>query len=206
MQANMTRSTCNLRDTFILIALFFLTPGAAGAEEYIFDKLHTQILFFVDHFGFSKSQGEFLDFEGRFTFDKGDFEKSEVELTIFADSIDMDDEKWNKKMRGKKYFNTKKHPSIQFTSTSVETVDDRNAVVYGNLTLLDVTLPVTVYMRFNKVGINLGNFKKTAGFSGHARLKRSDFGMKSHLKYIGDEVEIRLEVEGVLKRKKKNDR
>ena len=201
----MTRSARNLHKTLLFAVLLILTAGRASADEYVFDTLHTQILFFVDHFGFSKSQGEFLDFEGTFTFDKRSFEKSEVELTIFADSIDMDDEKWNEKMRGKRYFNTTKYPSIQFTSTSVETVDERNAAVHGNLTLLDTTLPVTVYMKFNKVGVNLATGMRTAGFSGHARLKRSDFGMKSHLKYIGDEVEIRLEVEGFVERKRKND-
>ena len=159
----------------------------------------------MDHFGFSKSQGEFLDFEGTFTFDKRDFEKSEVELTIFANSIDMDDEKWNKKMSGKRYFNTTKYPSIQFTSTSVEAINERNAEVHGDLTLLGTTLPVTVYMKFNKTGMNLATGKRTAGFSGHTRLKRSDFGMKSDLKYIGDEVEIRLEVEGFIEQKRKND-
>ena len=201
----MTRSFANLCKSFIFTVLFVLTTGATWADEYIFDKLHTQILFFVDHFGFSKSQGEFLDFEGTFTFDKRSFEKSEVELTIFTDSIDMDDEKWNEKMKGKRYFNTTKYPSIQFTSTSVEIVDERNAAIHGELTLLDTTLPVTVYMRFNKVGLNLATGMRTAGFSGHARLRRSDFGMKSHLKYIGDEVEIRLEVEGFIEKKRKND-
>ena len=201
----MSRSAGKLHKTFICAALFALTTGPTWAAEYIFDRLHTQILFFVDHFGFSKSQGEFLEFEGTFTFDKRDFEKSEVELTIFTDSIDMDDEKWNKKMRGKRYFNTTKYPSIQFTSTSVETLDTRNAAVHGELTLLDTTLPVTVYMTFNKAGMNLATGKRTAGFSGHTRLKRSDFGMTSHLKYIGDEVEIRLEVEGIVEQKRKND-
>ena len=201
----MSRSFANLCKAFVFTVLFVLTTGAARADEYMFDKLHTQILFFVDHFGFSKSEGEVLDFEGTFTFDKRNFEKSEVELTIFTDSIDMDDDKWNEKMKGKRYFNTTKYPTIQFTSTSVETVDERNAARHGNLTLLDTTLPVTVYMRFNKAGVNLASGLRTAGFSGHARLRRSDFGMKSHLKYIGDEVEIRLEVEGFIEKKRKND-
>lgn len=186
----------------ISVALLACTMGSVRAEEYIFDKVHTQILFFVDHFGFSKSQGEFLNFEGKFNFDKRNFEKSEVQLTIFADSIDMDDETWNKKMKGKRYFDTAKHPSIRFKSTLVETVDEKNAVVHGDLSMLDTTLPIKVYMRFNKAGMNLATGKRTAGFSGHTQLKRSDFGMKSYLKYIGDEVEIRLEVEGFVERKK----
>lgn len=190
-----------------LVALILLAgvagPGWAGAYE--FDKVHTQILFFVDHFGYSKSQGEFLDFEGRFTFDKRDFESTQVELTIFVDSIDMDDEKWNEKMKGKRYFNTHEHPTMRFVSTSVEQLDPINAIVRGQLTLLGTTRPIAVPMRFNKTGISLASGKRVAGFSGGVTLKRSDFGMKSHLRFIGDEVEIRLEVEGVAPQRRKHE-
>jgi polyisoprenoid-binding protein YceI len=191
---------------FLLALCMYAIPALpVSAEVYEFDKVHTQILFFVDHFGFSKSQGEFLDFEGQFTFDRNNFEKSAVRIIIDAESIDMDDDKWNRKMAGKKYFNTGTHRTIEFESTRIERVDESNARVHGNLTLLGTTRPITLEMRFNKAGLNIATGKKTAGFSGHASLMRSDFGMRSYLKYIGDEVEIRLEVEGAIEPFRKND-
>ena len=190
---------------FLALCMYALPALPVAAEVYQFDKVHTQILFFVDHFGFSKSQGEFLEFEGQFTFDKNNFEKSEVYITIDAESIDMDDDKWNRKMMGKKYFNTSLNPTIEFESTRIERVDKSGARVHGNLTLLGATHPITLEMRFNKAGLNIATGKKTAGFSGHASLKRSDFGMDSYLKYIGDEVEIRLEVEGAIEPFRKNE-
>ena len=194
-----------LRPILASAVLFLFANNQAWARDYVFDPIHTQILFFTYHFGFSKSQGEFLDFEGKFTFDERNFEKSKVEITIYTDSIDMDDDKWNKKMRGKRYFNTEKYPTIKFVSTEVETIASKRAIVRGNLTLLNTTLPINVHMKFNKAGLNLASGKKTAGFSGNTSLKRSDFGMTSDLKYIGDEVEIRLEVEGFVEEVRKND-
>ena len=41
--------------------LFVAQPAKAEVETYEFDKPHTSILFFADHLGFSKSQGEFHD-------------------------------------------------------------------------------------------------------------------------------------------------
>jgi len=190
---------------FCVICFYAVSAPWAWASTYEFDPVHTQILFFVDHFGFSKSQGAFLEFEGQLTFDKNKFEKSDVSITIFTESIEMDDEKWNKKMMGKKYFNTKAYPTIKFESTRIQRVDERNALVYGNLTLLDTTRPITLDMRFNKSGTNLATGMKTAGFSGRTSLNRSDFGMNTYLKFIGDEIEIRLEVEGVIKPVRKND-
>lgn len=193
------------RRALLPCALLIPTPHAYSADVYQFDKTHTQILFFVDHFGFSKSQGEFLDFEGTFSFDKDDFRKTKVDLTIFTDSIDMDDEEWNEKMRSKTYFDTSEHPTMHFVSTSVEPLDARNAIVNGHLTLLDATRPVVLSMVFNKTGLNLATGDRVAGFSGRASLLRSDFGMTKHLRFIGDEVEIRLEVEGYVEQRRRRD-
>ena len=203
----MTRHLKSIRTTFLAFALLVVGAPCVWAETYDFDRVHTQILFFVDHLGLSKSQGEFLDFDGWFTFKRKDFESSQVELVIQTASIDMDDEKWNKWMRGKKYFHTERYPTMTFISTRIEAIDEHNAVVHGNLTLLDTTRPIQVNMRFNKTGINPLSAKMTAGFSGNAQLRRTDFGMNSHLKWVGDEVEIRLEVEGILRKPTtKNDR
>ena len=190
----------------LVAALCLWAPGApAQAEKYELDRLHTQILFFVDHFGFSKSQGEFLDFDGHFTFDRKRVEDSTARIVIRTDSIDMDDEKWNRKMRGKSYFNTDAHPTMEFASTRVEDLGDGRLAVHGDLSILGATRPVTLDMKLNKTGLNLASGKKTAGFSGGTVLRRSEFGMDAHLKYIGDEVEIRLEVEGAVQPVRKND-
>lgn len=180
------------------------SPG--WAEQYEFDKVHTQILFFVDHLGYSKSQGEFLEFDGRFSFDKSNFESTQVELTILTDSIDMDDEEWNREMKGKRYLNTGEHPTIRFASTSVEPLDNKSAIVHGQLTILGRTQPIALQMTFNKIGISLTSGKQVVGFSGRTTLNRSDFGMKSFLRFIGNEVEIRLEVEGFAEPRRKHDR
>lgn len=201
----MNRNRNPLRQRAFAAILTALCSLPAYGETYQLDKLHTQILFFVDHFGFSKSEGEFLDFDGQFTFVRNRIEDSVVEITIYSESIDMDDDKWNRKMRGKTYFNSDTHPTIEFQSTGVEHIGDDRFAVHGNLSMLGSTHPVTLNMKLNKVGVNLASGKKTAGFSGSAVLNRSEFGMDKHLKYIGDEVEVRLEVEGAVPPFRKND-
>jgi len=201
----MNRNRNPLRRLAVGAVLTALCALPAHADTYTLDKLHTQILFFVDHFGFSKSQGEFLEFEGQFTLDRNRIENSTARITIYTESIDMDDDKWNRKMRGKTYFNSDAHPTIEFESTGVEVLGDDELAVRGNLSMLGSTRPVTLNMRLNKIGVNLASGMKTAGFSGGTVLHRSDFGMDSHLKYIGDEVEVRLEVEGSVPPFRKND-
>ncbi len=157
-------------------------------------------MFSTSHLGFSNPVGRFRKFDGVLRFDPQDMQASNVSITIFSDSVEMGDPRWNKALRGKKYFDSDAHPEIRFTSTAIDQMDAHSATVTGNLTLLGVTAPVTLQMRLNRVGIHPLTGRQTAGFSGIASLKRSDFGMTEALNMVGDEVDIMLEVEGVLDR------
>jgi len=176
---------------------FMPVSAQAQVEKYSFDKAHTQILFFVDHLGFSKSQGEFLDFDGHFVFDRGEPSNSSVDVTIQTASIDMDDEEWDAHMKNEDFFNVDKFPTMTFKSTGIEVTGDNTANITGDLTILDVTKPVTLAVTHNKSDKHAFSGKFVAGFSAAATVKRSDFGMTYGLPMVGDEAVIRLEVEGV---------
>ena len=172
------------------------TPGHA-ADKYVFDKTHTQIIFFVKHLGFSFSEGEFLDFDGGFTFDTENPEQSSIDVTINTDSIDMDDEAWDKHMKNEDFFNVAEYPTMAFKSTLIEVTGEDTAKITGDLTILDVTKPVTLDVKMNGAGKSpMGNEYK-AGFSATANIKRSEWGMTYGLPNIADDVEIRIEVEAV---------
>ena len=173
-----------------------LALPAAAADRYVFDKAHTQILFFVDHLGFSRSQGEFLDYDGEFRFDPADWSAGSVQLTIRTHSIDMDDYEWNQHLRGQDFFRVNEYPEMSFKSLSVESSGENQGRIHGELTLLGVTRPVTLEVRFNKAGVHPFNKQYVAGFSASTRIKRSEFGMNYGLPMVGDEVEVMLEVEG----------
>ncbi len=187
-----------MRFLFPLLTVFALisVPAHAQIERYTFDKAHTQILFFVDHLGFSMSQGEFHNYDGFFEFNRGEPEKSKVEVTIKTDSIDMDHEKWNDHMKNDDFFKVDEFPEMTFKSTGIEVTGDDTANIMGDLTILGVTKPVTLKTVHNKSGVHPFNQKFVAGLSATTTVKRSDFGMTYGLPMIGDDIEIRLEVEG----------
>ncbi len=172
-------------------------PGfAQEPERYSFDKAHTQILFFVNHLGFSNSQGEFHDYDGYFTFDMVSPEKSYVEVAIKTASIDMDDEKWDAHMKNADFFNVEAFPEMTFKSTNIEVTGEKTADITGDLTLLGVTKPVVLKTTYNKSGAHPYSGKFVSGFSATATIKRSEFGMVYGIPGVGDDVEIRIEVEG----------
>ena len=52
----------------------------------------------------------------------------------------------------------------------------------------------------NRVGRHSFSLKYVAGFSATATIRRADFGMTRLLPAVGDEVQLRLEVEGLRER------
>ncbi len=183
-----------------VLVFALLTPLSGRAEQYLFDTVHTQILFFVSHLGFAKSQGEFLQFSGGFDFNPGDFSKSRAEVIIQADSLDMEHEKWNQHMKSKDYFHVKKYPTLVFRSTKVVPTGPKTFDLHGDLTMLGNTHPVVINTTFNKSGPHPKSGEHVAGFSATASLLRSRWGMKRGVPFLGDEVEIRIEVEGIFQR------
>ncbi len=186
---------------FLLVALSLVissaiaTQARADIETYSFDKAHTQILFFVNHLGFSNSQGEFHEYDGSFTFDRGQPENSKINVTIKTSSIDMDDEKWDAHMKNEDFFDVEKFPDMTFKSTGIEVTGENTANITGDLTILDVTKPVTLAVIHNKSAKHAFSGKFVAGLSATATIKRSDFGMTYGLPMIGDDVKIMIEVE-----------
>lgn len=183
--------------TILAFSLAFAPQAYAEAERYAFDKAHTQILFFADHLGFSYSQGEFHDYDGYFTFDRENPENSEIDVTIRTASIDMDHEKWDAHMKNEDFFDVENHPTMTFKSTGIEVTGENTANITGDLTLLGVTKPVVLNVTHNKSGEHPFSGKYVAGFSASTTVKRSEFGMDYGLPMLGDNVEVRLEVEGV---------
>ncbi len=180
-----------------LLTGFGAFSAAQAADTYAIDPVHTQVLFFADHLGYSKSQGEFLKFDGSYRFDSANWSTASVNVTIESAGLSMDHEAWDKHMKGPDFFNVEKYPQITFRSTRVEKTGEKTGLVHGDLTMLGVTKPVTLEVRFNKAAEFPVNKKFKSGFSASSRIKRSEWGMNYGLPMgFGDEVEIRLEVEG----------
>lgn len=174
--------------------------GETGPQTYVVDKGHSALLFKVKHLGVSYTHGRFNDFNGHFVVDDGNLENAKIEIDIDASSIDSNDEKRDEHLRSKDYFHVEKHPSITFESTSITMPSKGVYRVTGNFTLLGVTQEVT--FRMTKIGEGADPWGgHRIGYEGQLVIKRSEYGMTTMLKGIGDNVYITLGIEGILKKK-----
>lgn len=178
----------------MFISMFTATQAQAKIEQYKFEKPHTQIGFYVGHLGFSHSHGNFTDFDGEIIFNRAEVAKSSVNVTIQTASVEMGNDVWNEHVRDT-FLKPNQFPTITFRSSSIDVTGENTADIKGNLKISGVTKPVVLKTVFNKEGANPFNKKYTTGFTATLDIKRSDFGIKEYLPAIGDDIEIRIEVE-----------
>ena len=180
------------------IAAFFAAPAAYGAAEvYRFDPVHTQIWFTADHERFSHPQGRLRFKDGWFQFDEKDWSQGHIDVEIDITSADMGDTKWSNMVKSGQFLDAERWPTARFTSKSVEKKDDKNGIIHGDLTLHGTTKPVDVEFTLNRIGNDPYEFKQKAGFSAKAVLHRSDFGIKRYAEVVGEDIELRFEIEGI---------
>jgi polyisoprenoid-binding protein YceI len=81
---------------------------------------------------------------------------------------------------------------LTFVSTKVAPAGKDKAKVTGDLTLHGVTKPVTLDVSLVGAGTNPLNKKVTVGFEATGTIKRSEFGVKTYVPLIGDELHLTI--------------
>jgi polyisoprenoid-binding protein YceI len=196
-----------MKKLLITTAAFISLPFVAfsAPEKYEFDKSHTHVIFMIDHLGFSKTIGRFKEFDGDFTFDEKEPEKSTLNVEIKPRSVDTNVPVLDEKLLKEKFFNTEKFPKITFKSTKIVKTGENTGEIIGDMTMLGVTKPVTLKTTYNKSGIHPYTGDYISGFSAETVIKRSQWGMGEYVPAVGDDVKVIIEAEGInLDRKKAN--
>src|SRR6187401_2744759 len=109
----------------------------ADAAEWALDASHSRFGFSVPHLMVSSVSGRFKQGSGKFSLDEANLTKSEVDLTIKADSVDTDEPKRDEHLKSPDFFDTKKFPNITFKSTKIVKAG-AGYKVSGDLTIRDV--------------------------------------------------------------------
>ncbi|WP_292069813.1 YceI family protein [Brevundimonas sp. UBA7534] len=174
-------------------------PAEVRAGAYELDSGHGKITWSVNHLGFSKYVGQFVNVKAELTLDPADPAASSLTATIPLTDVAPNDDALKRHLQTADFFDTANHPTATFVSRSVtvDSDDPNEATVVGDLTLRGVTKPVTIEVEFNQAGTAMGAYK--AGFDGEATIKRSDFGINYALPAVSDEVELHIEGEFVIK-------
>ena len=183
-----------LATSILAVSLFASAP--AIAETYHLEKSHTDIRFFWDHAGVSEQSGRWDTLDGTVDFDEGDAAATKVEVTIDAASVNTGVEGLDKHLRNADFFEVDKYPEIKFVSTGATQVSANGLKVEGDLTIKDITKPITLNVELLHKGKHpLGKFiphyeGDWIGIKAKGTILRSEFGVGMFAPLTSDRIEL----------------
>ena len=185
-------------------ALFMALPAGAGADQAVTwksDLVHSRAQFTVSHMIVSKVWGHIPITELDLTTQSGGVVPEKIVAVLNVAREDTDNHDRDADLRSDTYFDVAKYPSITFRSTKVVTKGPDDFDVTGDLTIKNVTKPVTIPVHVT------GRIPDAAGtrvgYTGDLHIDRRDWGIVDQrltpagVLLVGYDVDIGLTVEAV---------
>ena len=170
--------------------------------DYTIDPTHSRIGFSVRHAMVTNVRGQFTEYEGKLHLDGSNPANSTAELVIKVASIDTSQAQRDEHLRTGDFFNAETYPEITFRSTSAEEVDGDPYRLHGDLTIKDVTKPVTPDLEFTGSATDPYGLNR-AGFEGGTTVDRTAWGLTYNAALetggvlIGEKVKLVLDISAV---------
>ncbi|WP_375465521.1 YceI family protein [uncultured Methylobacterium sp.] len=174
-------------------------PAQVQPGAYAVDPGHTQVGFTVSHMGFSNYSGGFSGVSGSLDLKPENPGASSLKVSIPVASVSTTSAKLTDELKSAQWLDAGKFPEMTFVSTKVTPDGKDKAKVAGDLTLHGVTKPVTLEVTLVGAGVNPLSKKYTVGFEVKGAIKRSEFGVKTYVPLIGDD--LHLTIAGAFERK-----
>lgn len=183
------------------------TRAVAGWEvpppgRWVIDSAHTHVDFVVRHMMISKVRGRFRELSGVICIAEVP-ERSSVEATIRAASIDTGEEERDRHLRSIEFLDVEHHPEIRFRSVSLRPANLNHWKLTGELTIRGVTRPVTLLVQYCGTAVDPWGNSRVA-FQASGEINREDFAITWNQALeaggflVGRGVKIEIGVEAVL--------
>jgi polyisoprenoid-binding protein YceI len=166
-------------------------PSAVQAGSYRVDPDHTQVIWSVDHMGFSRLYGMVGGMSGTLNLDPERPSEAKLEVDIQLSGLTVTSPGFAVHLKMSELFDVGKFPDARFVSRMIA-VHGEEATITGDLTLRGETKPAVLNARFHGTGTNPMNKAQTVGFSAKGQVKRSDFGLGYGVPAVSDLVELEI--------------
>ncbi|NKZ05554.1 YceI family protein [Actinomadura latina] len=169
------------------------------AGTWNIDPGHSEVTFVIRHL-MTKVRGTFTEFTGAVQIAE-DLSASTAAAEIKVASIDTRNPDRDAHVRTSDVLDVEKYPTMTFTTKGVR-AEGGEYLLDGELTIKDVTRPITLTVEYNGVGEDPWGGTR-AGFSAAATINRKDWGiefnipLKGEKALLSDKVDIQLEVQAV---------
>ena len=141
------------------------------------DPTHTHIGFTARHMMVPTVRGNFSDWTGYVEGDKNDPGNAVAQATIKTASLTSGAADRDKHLRSADFFDVDQYPEMTYRSTKVEKIDNNNYRVEGELTIKNVTRPVSLEVEVGDI-FSDGWGNERIGVSAIGKINRKDWGLE----------------------------
>jgi polyisoprenoid-binding protein YceI len=173
------------------LATLLLGPGRWAVDHH-----HSSVGFTIRHLGISKVRGRFTDFDADVVV--GDsLETTSVAATIQLASVDTGNADRDAHVQAPDIIDVAQRPTMAFRSTAVVEVDEGEWRIDGEVTIGDVTRPLSLAVEHGGLQESPADGARHAGFEATGELRRSDFGIAPGVPaaMLGDVVRFELDLQ-----------
>lgn len=164
------------------------------------DTAHSEINFTIRHMMISNVRGRFERFSGLVDFNETNPTMSQVDVQIDASSINTKEPNRDSHLKSPDFLDVEKYPTITFTSDRLEQISQNHGLIYGSLTIKDVTREVVLDVEYSGMAKSpWGTY--SAGFTATTRINRKDWNLNWNKALetggflVGDEINVNIELE-----------
>ncbi len=177
-----------------LLVCLIAATSLSAQMSWKADPAHSNVNFTISHLMISEVTGNFGEFEIMAMADEN-FSKPDFTVTIPTTSLNTNNTKRDEHLRSEDFFEVATYPNMTFKTTSFEETGDKTFKLTGDLTLHGVTKPVTIEGKLNGIITDERSQKLKAGLKLTGTINRKDFGVGIKEFPIGDEVEMKINLE-----------
>ena len=177
------------------------TATTTAVRTFAIDKAHSEVLFQVRHL-VTKVRGRFTDFSGTVQFDPAQPDRSSIDFTINAASVDTAAPDRDAHLRSDDFFAVGTFPTLTFVSSRVTRATDERFDVTGTLTIRGVSKELTLPVFYLGEAKDPWNNSRV-GFESEVMVNRKDFGLMWNAALetggflVGDDVKITVSAQAI---------
>ena len=181
------------RPAAIPVTLFagLLFSGSSPAVQWQVVPENSRLAFVASQQG-AEFKGQFDSFEAKIELDPEDPSTGRIEAVVQTGSVNTWNEERDEYLVDPDWFHVAQWPTARFETNSIAETPDGDYVATGQLTLREVTRPVTMMFNLQPVG-------ETARLQGIVELARLEFGVGQGIwattEWVGDTVRVMIDLE-----------
>ncbi|MGW6644065.1 YceI family protein [Streptomyces iakyrus] len=163
--------------------------------QWALDPFHSSVNFTIRHLGIAKVRGRFERLEAElFVGEK--IEDVRVSATVDLASVNTGNADRDAHVRASDLLDVAKRPTMTYRSTRVSGGGE-DWTMEGELTIGDVTRPVSLAVEFGGLVDVPMDGSRHAGFEATGEIRRGDFGLDFAPGLLGEVVKIQLDMQFV---------